>query len=182
MLNTEINRKKLKEIKLFSKPKKIPELILKDKNNIIDLTPLKRNKSILLTELKTEENNINDVLTLRKINIKKKLKPNKTEFLSHNIFKQINNSNNNINKTFYKVNKPMNKMKSSIDISTNLYKSNYRSHMTQTSVSFFKRNNMNKSINLRKLQNIKNLELDKSYDESKNNKVTYIEYHIKTNY
>ena len=178
MLNTEINRKKLKEIKIFSKPKKIPELILKDKNNIIDLTPLKRNKSILLTELKTEENNINDVLTLRKINIKKKLKPNKTEFLSHNIFKQINNSHNNINKTFYKVNKPMNKMKSSIDISTNLYKSNYRSHMTQTSVSFFKKNNMNKSINLRKLQNIKNLELDKSYDESKNNKVTYIEYHI----
>ena len=178
MLNIKICRKKLKETKIFFSPKKIPELILKEKNNKIGLTPKKIQKSMLLTESKTDETDLNNILTLRKLNIKKRLKPNKTEFISHhNINTQINNNrNNNMNKTFYKLNKPMNKTKSFNDISINLYKSKYCSHRVQTSVSFFKRNNLDKSYDLK---NIKNLELTQSYKGNKNNnKITYIEYQI----
>ena len=178
MLNIKICRKKLKETKIFFSPKKIPELILKEKNNKIGLTPKKIRKSMLLTESKTDEIDLNNILTLRKLNIKKRLKPNKTEFISHhNINTQINNNrNNNMNKTFYKLNKPMNKTKSFNDISINLYKSKYSSHRVQTSVSFFKRNNLDKSYDLK---NIKNLELTQLYKGNKNNnKITYIEYQI----
>ena len=41
MLNIKICRKKLKETKIFFSPKKIPKLILKEKNNKIGLTPKK---------------------------------------------------------------------------------------------------------------------------------------------
>ena len=71
----------MKETKIFFSPKKIPELILKEKNNKIGLTPKKIRKSMLLTESKTDEIDLNNILTLRKLNIKKRLKPNKTEFI-----------------------------------------------------------------------------------------------------
>ena len=83
-----------------------------------------------------------------------------------------------MNKTFYEYKKPFSKIKSFIDFSS-LYKPNHSNHMTQTSISFFNKKEENKSFNLKKIENIKNLELNNSFNENKsNNNVTYIEYHI----
>ena len=147
------------------------------------LTPDRKTKnSILLTELKTEHNDINNYLTFNKLNIKKKLRQNKTENNYTNIKSQLNNENKNNNKmskTFYKLNTPINKVKSLSDI-TNLIKPNYSNRMTQTSISFFNSNNKeeNNFSKLRKIQRIKNLELNDSFNDKKSNNITYIDYHL----
>ena len=174
MLNTKISRLKLKDSKFFSPQNDNPS----KKYISAGLTPRRKNKeSVAITELKTEKNDLNSFLTSQKMNIKKKLKVNKTEFLLQNN-KMTQTSNNKMNKTFYKLNIPMNKVKSLSDLNSNLYKSNYSSQMTQTSVSFFNNKQKHNFTNLRKIQKIKNLELNQSYIENKSNIVTYIDYHI----
>ena len=174
MLNTKISRLKLKDSKFFSPQNDNPS----KKYISAGLTPRRKNKeSVAITELKTEKNDLNSFLTSQKMNIKKKLKLNKTEFLLQNN-KMTQTSNNKMNKTFYKLNIPMNKVKSLSDLNNNLYKSNCSSQMTQTSVSFFNNKQKHNFTNLRKIQKIKNLELNQSYIENKSNIVTYIDYHI----
>ena len=176
MFNTKISRLKLKDSKFFSsqinKQKQISKYIS------AGLTPKRSSKNlVLLTELKTEKNDLNSFLTSQKMNIKKKLNHNKTELLlPDNKITQTNNYK--MNKTFYKINIPMNKVKSFSDLNSNLHKSNYSSHMTQTSESFFNNKQTNKYKNLRKIQKIQNLELNQSYNDNKSNNVTYIDYHI----
>ena len=176
-MNTKINRKKLKITKFFDSQKVIPKLINKNSNNnLTHFSPERKiHNSFLLTYLKTENNDINNYLTSTKINIKKKLKQNKTDY-NYNTQIQANN------KKFYKINIPLNEVKSFSDlsnISNNLIRSNYSSHMTQTSLSFLNNKENDKSKNLRKIQNIKKLELNDTFNtENKSNNVTYIEYHI----
>ena len=174
MLNTKISRLKLKDSKFFSPQNDNPS----KKYISAGLTPRRKNKeSVAITELKTEKNDLNSFLTSQKMNIKKKLKLNKTEFLLQNN-KMTQTCNNKMNKTFYKLNIPMNKVKSLSDLNSNIYKSDCRSQMTQTSVSFFNNKQKHNFTNIRKIQKIKNLELNQSYNENKSNIVTYIDYHI----
>ena len=122
MFNTKISRLKLKDSKFFSsqinKQKQISKYIS------AGLTPKRSSKNlVLLTELKTEKNDLNSFLTSQKMNIKKKLNHNKTELLlPDNKITQTNNYK--MNKTFYKINIPMNKVKSFSDLNSNLHKSN----------------------------------------------------------
>ena len=183
MLNTKISRQKLKISKFFNSQKEFPKYLSKNKYSSAGLSPERKTKnSILLTELKTEHNDINNYLTFNKLNIKKKLRQNKTENNYTNIKSQLNNENKNNNKmgkTFYKLNTPINKVKSLSDI-TNLIKPNYSNRMTQTSISFFNSNNKeeNNFSKLKKIQRIKNLELNDSFNDKKSNNITYIDYHL----
>ena len=176
MLGTKISRLKLKDSKFFSPQNDNPIKFTKYISS--GLTPRRKNQnSVLLTELKTDKEDLNFFLTSKKMNIKKKLNHDKTELLlQNNKNTQIND--NKMNRTFYKLNISMNKVKSFSDLNSNLYKSNYSSHMTQTSVSFFSNKQNNNYTNLRKIQKIKNLELNQSYNENKPHNVTYIDYHI----
>ena len=173
-MNTKISRQKLKITKYFSTTKEIPKTITKINNYGSSILPKQRksSNSLLLNQLKTENNEINNYLTSSKINIKKKLKPNKTEYN----FTQSNL--NKINKTFDKPNIKFNKVKSLSDFNNDLIKSNYRSHMTQTSISLFGNKESDKSLNLKKLKKINNLELSNSFSLNKFKKVTYIDYQI----
>ena len=177
-MSTKISRQKLKITEYFNSQKEIPKLITKSNKNYLVLSTPKRklHQSFLSNKIEKDDNDINNYLISSKINIKKKLKQNKTEYN----YNYTQSNNNKMNKTFFELNKPFNKVKSFIDFSSNLYKSNYSNHMTQTSISFFnkKEGNENKSLNLGKIQNIKNLELNNSFNENKSNNITYIEYHI----
>ena len=176
-MNSKISRKKLKITKLFNSQKVISALITKNNdNNLLIFSPVRKlQNSFFSTKLKTETNDIKNYLTSSKINIRKKLKQNKSEYTEYN-------HNQTNNKIFYKLNTPFNKVKSLNNLSNinnNLINSNYSSHMTQTSISFFNNKERNKSDGLGKTQNIKNLELNNSFNiENKSNNVTYIEYHI----
>ena len=173
-MNTKISRQKLKITKYFGIKKEIPKTVTKINNYNTPILTKKRksSNSLLLTELKTENNDINSYLTSSKINIKKKLKQNKTEYN----FTQSNN--NKYNKTFDKINIPFNKEKSFSDFNNYLTKSNYRSHMTQTSNSFLKNKESDKSLYPKKLQKINNLELSNSFNVNQSKKFTYIDYQI----
>ena len=189
-MNTEITRHKLKESKYFNLPKKNQKILIQNNSNL---------NSYLLTEQESNKNindDINNYFTSRKINVKKKLKQNKTEFILPNVLIEKNaftqKNINKMNKTFYKVNSSFNKTKSFSDFSeinksknnnislyNKLYKSNCSSHMTQTSESFFHKNNNNyNSNNNNKLQKIKNLRLNNSFNDNKSNIITYAQYHI----
>ena len=169
-MSTKISRQKLKITEYFNSQKEIPKLITKSNKNYLVLSTPKRkfHQSFLINKLEKDDNDINNYLISSKINIKKKLKQNKTEYN----YNYTQSNNNKMNKTFFELNKPFNKVKSFIDFSSNLYKSNYSNRMTQTSISFFnkKEGNENKSLNLGKIQKIKNLELNNSFNENKSNK------------
>ena len=168
-MSTKISRQKLKISQFFNSQKEVPKLVTKNHKNYLVLSTPKTDLG--LKKLEKDDKDINSYLISSKINIKKKLKQNKTDY-------NFTQTNNKMNKTFYEYKKPFSKIKSFIDFSS-LYKPNHSNHMTQTSISFFNKKEENKSFNLKKIENIKNLELNNSFNENKsNNNVTYIEYHI----
>ena len=98
-MSKKISRQKLKITEYFNSQKEIPKLITKNNKNYLVLSTPKRklHQSFLLNKIEKDDNDINNYLISKKINIKKKLKQNKTEYN----YNYTQSNNNKMNKTFF---------------------------------------------------------------------------------